>query len=55
MTWTLGAFAIIFDEQNRVLLRHRQDMGAWNLPAAQPMFRRQSIPSTRAMLQQLNS
>jgi ADP-ribose pyrophosphatase YjhB (NUDIX family) len=30
--WTLGAFAIIFDTQNRVLLCHRRDMDAWNLP-----------------------
>jgi 8-oxo-dGTP diphosphatase len=30
--WTLGAFAIIFDEQERVLLSHRRDMDAWNLP-----------------------
>lgn len=30
--WTLGAFAIIFDDQDRVLLCHRRDMDAWNLP-----------------------
>jgi ADP-ribose pyrophosphatase YjhB (NUDIX family) len=30
--WTLGAFAIIFDDQSRVLLCHRRDMDAWNLP-----------------------
>jgi 8-oxo-dGTP diphosphatase len=30
--WTLGAFAIIFDAQSRVLLCHRRDMDAWNLP-----------------------
>jgi 8-oxo-dGTP diphosphatase len=30
--WTLGAFAIIFDTQSRVLLSHRKDMDAWNLP-----------------------
>jgi 8-oxo-dGTP diphosphatase len=30
--WNLGAFAIIFDEQSRVLLSHRRDMDAWNLP-----------------------
>ena len=27
-----GAFAVIFDEQRRVLLCHRRDMDAWNLP-----------------------
>ena len=27
-----GAFAVIFDEQDRVLLCHRRDMDAWNLP-----------------------
>ena len=30
--FTIGAFAIIFDEQDRVLLCHRRDMDAWNLP-----------------------
>jgi ADP-ribose pyrophosphatase YjhB (NUDIX family) len=28
----LGAFAVIFDEQDRVLLCHRRDIDAWNLP-----------------------
>ncbi len=28
----LGAFAIILDDQGRVLLSHRRDMDAWNLP-----------------------
>jgi 8-oxo-dGTP pyrophosphatase MutT (NUDIX family) len=32
MRHSLGAFAIIFDEQNRVLLSHRRDMDLWNLP-----------------------
>jgi len=27
-----GAFAIIFDQQGQVLLCHRRDMDAWNLP-----------------------
>jgi len=27
-----GAFAVIFDEERRVLLCHRRDMDAWNLP-----------------------
>ena len=27
-----GAFAVIFDDQRRVLLCHRRDMDAWNLP-----------------------
>ena len=27
-----GAFAVIFDDQKRVLLCHRRDMDAWNLP-----------------------
>lgn len=30
--FTLGAFAIIFDEQGRVLLCHRRDSDIWNLP-----------------------
>ena len=30
--FTLGAFAIIPDSQGRVLLCHRRDMDAWNLP-----------------------
>ncbi|MEO0535817.1 MAG: NUDIX domain-containing protein [Cyanobacteria bacterium P01_A01_bin.123] len=28
----IGAFAIIFDAQDRVLLCHRTDFDAWNLP-----------------------
>lgn len=27
-----GAFAVIFDDQDRVLLCHRRDIDAWNLP-----------------------
>ena len=27
-----GAFAVIFDERDRVLLCHRRDIDAWNLP-----------------------
>lgn len=30
--FTIGAFAIILDEQERVLLCHRRDFDAWNLP-----------------------
>lgn len=30
--FSIGAFSIIFDEQGRVLLCHRRDMDAWNLP-----------------------
>lgn len=30
--FTIGAFAIIFDEHGRVLLSHRIDVDAWNLP-----------------------
>lgn len=30
--FTIGAFAIILDIQQRVLLCHRQDMDRWNLP-----------------------
>jgi 8-oxo-dGTP pyrophosphatase MutT (NUDIX family) len=30
--FTVGAFAIIFDVQHRVLLCHRRDMDRWNLP-----------------------
>lgn len=30
--FSLGAFAIIFDEHGRVLLCHRRDMDVWNLP-----------------------
>jgi ADP-ribose pyrophosphatase YjhB (NUDIX family)/SAM-dependent methyltransferase len=32
MMFSLGAFAIIFDPQGRVLLGHRRDMDMWNLP-----------------------
>ena len=28
----IGTFAIIFDEQGRVLLSHRRDLDLWNLP-----------------------
>ncbi|MHB8600572.1 MAG: NUDIX hydrolase [Ktedonobacteraceae bacterium] len=30
--FTIGAFAIIFDKQQRVLLCHRRDIDRWNLP-----------------------
>ena len=30
--FSIGAFAIIFDEQSRVLLCHRRDLDVWNLP-----------------------
>jgi 8-oxo-dGTP diphosphatase len=30
--FNIGAFGIIFDEQGRVLLCHREDMDVWNLP-----------------------
>jgi 8-oxo-dGTP diphosphatase len=30
--FSIGAFAIIFDNRCRVLLCHRRDMDAWNLP-----------------------
>jgi mutator protein MutT len=30
--FSIGAFAIIFDEQGRVLLSHRRDLDVWNLP-----------------------
>jgi 8-oxo-dGTP diphosphatase len=30
--FTIGAFAIIFDDQDQVLLCHRRDMDLWNLP-----------------------
>jgi ADP-ribose pyrophosphatase YjhB (NUDIX family) len=30
--FTIGAFAVIFDPQGRVLLCHRRDMDLWNLP-----------------------
>jgi ADP-ribose pyrophosphatase YjhB (NUDIX family) len=29
---TVGAYTVIFDEQRRVLLCHRRDFDAWNLP-----------------------
>ena len=29
---TIGAFAVVFDESNRVLLCHRTDHNMWNLP-----------------------
>ena len=74
--FTLGAFATIFDAQERVLLSHRRDMDAWNPPGGgvesgetpveavmrelteessdQPIFRRQSGPTTREWLQHLD-
>lgn len=30
--FTVGAFAVIFDAEGRILLCHRRDMDAWNLP-----------------------
>jgi 8-oxo-dGTP diphosphatase len=30
--FSIGAFAIIFDDQQRVLLCHRRDFDLWNLP-----------------------
>jgi ADP-ribose pyrophosphatase YjhB (NUDIX family) len=30
--FSIGAFAIIFDENGKVLLSHRRDMDMWNLP-----------------------
>lgn len=30
--FSIGAFAVIFDDRQRVLLCHRRDMDAWNLP-----------------------
>lgn len=30
--FTIGAFAIILDSQNRILLCHRRDIDRWNLP-----------------------
>src|SRR5512147_3199606 len=30
--FTIGTFAVIFNEEGRVLLSHRRDMDAWNLP-----------------------
>lgn len=30
--FSVGAFAIIFNENGQVLLSHRRDMDAWNLP-----------------------
>ncbi len=30
--FSIGAFGIIFDEQRRVLLCHREDLDVWNLP-----------------------
>jgi ADP-ribose pyrophosphatase YjhB (NUDIX family) len=32
MLFSIGAFAIIFNENGQVLLSHRRDMDAWNLP-----------------------
>lgn len=30
--YTLGAFAVIFDSDDRVLVSHRRDLDLWNLP-----------------------
>jgi 8-oxo-dGTP diphosphatase len=32
MRFSIGAFAVIFDERDRVLLSHRRDLDLWNLP-----------------------
>ncbi|MFN2269713.1 MAG: NUDIX hydrolase [Anaerolineae bacterium] len=32
MAFSIGAFSIIFDELDRVLLSHRRDLDLWNLP-----------------------
>jgi len=37
-TYSVGAFAIILDDQNRVLLCHRQDYNLWNLPGGGTHF-----------------
>jgi 8-oxo-dGTP diphosphatase len=31
-TFTIGSFAVIFDDEKRVLLSHRRDLDIWNLP-----------------------
>lgn len=31
-TFTIGVFAVIFDEKNRILFCHRTDYDLWNLP-----------------------
>jgi len=33
--YTIGAFAVIVDEGDRVLLSHRRDLDLWNLPGGQ--------------------
>ena len=30
--FTIGVFAIIFDDKNRILFCHRRDHDLWNLP-----------------------
>ena len=30
--FTIAAFGLIFDQQNRILLCHRRDYNLWNLP-----------------------
>ena len=30
--YTLGAFAVVFDADDRVLVSHRRDVELWNLP-----------------------
>ncbi len=35
VVFRVGTFAIIFDEQGRVLLSHRRDLDLWNLPGGQ--------------------
>jgi 8-oxo-dGTP pyrophosphatase MutT (NUDIX family) len=58
--FSIGAFALIFDEHNRVLLCHRRDMDLWNLPGGgvereELIFRLQTAVSTREWLQMLQS
>jgi 8-oxo-dGTP pyrophosphatase MutT (NUDIX family) len=55
--FSIGAFAVIFDDQKRVLLCHRRDMDAWNLPGggidSGELPTEAIVRETREMLQKL--
>ena len=49
--FTIGAFAIIFDAHQRVLLCHRRDMDLWNLPGGG--MKRGELPTETAIRETL--
>ena len=45
--FSIGAFAIVFDEHRRVLFCHRRDMDLWNLPGG--VVERGELPTETAV------